>query len=68
MEPGASEAEIRQVEEVLAEYSIEADIERSRLERDTEWCPSKIVYGNQNLSLSEEGLGERLKNEIGYTD
>lgn len=68
VEPGASEAEIRQVEEALAEYSIEADIERSRLERDIEWCPSKIVYGNQNLSLSEDGLGERLKNEIGYTD
>lgn len=68
VEPGASDAEIRQVKEILTDHSIEADVERSRLERGVEWCPSKIVYGNQNLRTSEEELDQRLKSEVESTD
>lgn len=68
VEPGASEAEIRQVEDILTDHSIEADVERSRLGRDSEWCPSQIVYGNQNLRTSEEELDQRLQSEIESTD
>lgn len=68
VEPGASQADIRQVKEVLTKHSIQADVKRSRLEMESGWCPSRIVYGNQGLYTSEEELNKRLRSEIESTD
>jgi hypothetical protein len=68
VQPGASEDDIQQVAEVLKEQSITADAVRSQLESESEQCPSRFIYGNQNLRTSEKELDERLRNEIESTD
>ncbi|MHC3382041.1 hypothetical protein [Haloarcula sp. H-GB5] len=68
IEPEATDEDLQRVEEILSENSIQAEVEHSRLDSDSQQCPSRFVYGNANLQTSEEELNRRLKQEIESTD
>jgi len=68
IEPEATDEDLQRVDEILSENLIQAEVEHSRLDSDSQQCPSRFVYGNANLQTSEEELNRRLKQEIESTD
>lgn len=66
--PDAEDSLFEDVQQVLSENGVSADVQDSVLTRDTEYIPEQVVYGNQSIRSSKAALEGRLEEELDRTD